>query len=84
MPRAEWIEIESLDVEKRKLKVERFEGEEAIAIQRGLDHLDGVLFIDRCKRENFGFMYTQVAAYSSQVRGGQDSYHRLNLILFKT
>lgn len=84
--RAEWIEIESFDVDTKKVVIERFDGDSARTIQRGLDHLDGILFIDRCERDNFGFMYTHASAYTSQVNtesSTSGSFNRkLNAIVY--
>ncbi|MCF6266847.1 MAG: peptide deformylase [Desulfuromusa sp.] len=44
--RSESIVVQFLD-QKQQLKVIRTEGFEAIAIQHELDHLDGLLFLDR-------------------------------------
>jgi peptide deformylase len=44
--RAAWVEVEGLDREGEVKRVEA-EGFEAVALQHEIDHLDGVLFLDR-------------------------------------
>jgi peptide deformylase len=44
--RSEWVRVEALDAEGRPLTFEA-KGLQARVIQHELDHLDGVLFIDR-------------------------------------
>lgn len=47
VPRATWIELEYRDPISYELVRERIEGFAAIIFQHELDHLDGVLYIDR-------------------------------------
>ncbi len=44
--RAQWVLVDALDREGKQLIVEAI-GFEAVAIQHELDHLDGILFLDR-------------------------------------
>ena len=44
--RAQWVLVDALDREGRQLILEAI-GFEAVAIQHEMDHLDGVLFLDR-------------------------------------
>lgn len=44
--RAEWIALETLDMSGNK-KLYQLEGFEARAVQHEIDHLDGMLFLDR-------------------------------------
>ncbi|MEE9615330.1 MAG: peptide deformylase, partial [Thermodesulfobacteriota bacterium] len=44
--RAEEVTVKGLDGEGREIKIES-SGFEAVALQHELDHLDGILFIDR-------------------------------------
>ncbi|MFQ5521021.1 MAG: peptide deformylase [Candidatus Methylomirabilia bacterium] len=47
--RAEWVEVESLDGEGHPLKFQA-RGLQARVLQHEIDHLDGILFIDRLDR----------------------------------
>lgn len=47
VPRATWIELEYRDPITFERRVERIEGFAAVIFQHELDHLDGVLYIDR-------------------------------------
>lgn len=59
--RAAWIRLEGLDRSGELVRLET-EGFEAVAVQHELDHLDGVLFLDRVadvktdlfRRKNYG------------------------------
>lgn len=44
--RAQWVLVDALDREGKQLIIESM-GFEAVAIQHELDHLDGILFLDR-------------------------------------
>lgn len=44
--RAQWVLVDALDREGRQLILEAI-GFEAVAIQHEMDHLDGILFLDR-------------------------------------
>jgi peptide deformylase len=44
--RAQWVLVDALDVEGRQMILESV-GFEAVAIQHEVDHLDGILFLDR-------------------------------------
>ena len=55
--KARWFEIEESKL-KRKERV--LEGFEAIVFQHELDHLDGILFVDRVKRDG-GKFYKVIA-----------------------
>jgi peptide deformylase len=44
--RAAWIQVEGLDRRGEKVRLET-DGFEAVALQHEIDHLDGVLFLDR-------------------------------------
>lgn len=46
VPRHQWVEIEALDREGNKLQ-RKIEGFEARVVQHEMDHLNGILFIDR-------------------------------------
>lgn len=44
--RAQWVLVDALDVEGKQVILESV-GFEAVAIQHEMDHLDGILFLDR-------------------------------------
>ena len=53
--RSEWVRVEALDRDGRPVEIET-DGVHAIVLQHEIDHLDGVLFIDRIsalKREMY-------------------------------
>ena len=49
VPRAEWVAVQALDRQGREFRLEG-EGLLARALQHELDHLQGILFIDRAKK----------------------------------
>ena len=61
------VEVEGLDIEGRPFK-ERLEGLDARVVQHEIDHLDGVLFIDKVDLATLHWAWPAGAASAIQVR----------------
>ena len=48
------IILEAYDYDLEKIVTRKLEGADSATVQHEIDHLDGILFIDKVDKENFG------------------------------
>ena len=61
LTRSEWVKIKALDLDGREIRI-KAEGLMAQALEHEIDHLDGILYIDRMKEQGTLDTLTEVSA----------------------
>lgn len=76
IPRAERVLVRGHDLDEREREIEA-EGLLAVALQHEIDHLEGILFIDRISRLKRGIIQRKMRKMVKQVQSSKEKDHIL-------
>jgi peptide deformylase len=76
VPRAERVLIRGHDLNEREREIEA-KGLLAVALQHEIDHLEGILFIDRISRLKRGIIQRKMRKLAQQAQSSKDKDHIL-------
>jgi peptide deformylase len=74
--RAERVLVRGHDLEEREREIEA-EGLLAVALQHEIDHLEGILFIDRVSRLKRGIIQRKIRKLAQQAQSSKEKDHVL-------
>ena len=76
VPRAERVLVKGHDLDEREQEIEA-EGILAVALQHEIDHLEGILFIDRISRLKRGIIQRKMHKLVQQAQSSKEKDHVL-------
>ena len=76
VPRAERVLVKGHDLDEREQEIEA-EGILAVALQHEIDHLEGILFIDRISRLKRGIIQRKMRKLVQQAQSSKEKDHVL-------
>jgi peptide deformylase len=77
VPRAERVLVRGHDLDEREQEIEA-EGLLAVALQHEIDHLEGILFIDRVSRLKRGIIQRKMRKLVQQAQSSKEKDHILS------